>query len=203
MKKRTTTTTTDRTTSFLPWTTAQNLIKLLQADGYHNTALMCAAGFYFGLRIGDILSLTWEEVTADTFELEEQKTGKIRRVNVHADFQAVAKKALEAIPKHRKPTPQDYVFVSQEPRGNRYEPITVQAAIKRFRKALDRYGIETANPSTHTLRKTFGRRVWENNGRTDAALVLLCETFGHSTPAVTRRYLGITADEIAQVYLTL
>ena len=203
MKKRTTTTTTDRTTSFLPWTTAQNLIKLLQADGYHNTALMCAAGFYFGLRIGDILGLTWAQITAKTFDLEEQKTGKVRRVNVHEDFQAVAAKALAAIPEHRRPTPHDYVFVSQEARGDRRQPITVQAAIKRFKKALHRYGIETANPSTHTLRKTFGRRVWENNGRTDAALVLLCETFGHSTPAVTRRYLGITADEIAQVYLTL
>ena len=202
-KKKTTNGNGKRTTSYLPWKEARNLVKLLQADGYHNTALMCAAGFYFGLRIGDILNLTWEQVTAKQFEIEEQKTGKPRIVNVHEDFAAVAARALEAIPKHRKPTPQDYVFVSQEPRGNRYEPISVQAAIKRFRKALNRYGIETANASTHTLRKTFGRRVWENNGRTDAALVLLCETFGHSTPAVTRRYLGITADEIAQVYLTL
>lgn len=205
MKKRTTKATngTDRTTSFLPWTTAQNLVKLLQADGYHNTALMCAAGFYFGLRIGDILNLTWAQITATTFDLEEQKTGKIRRVNVHADFQAVAAKALAAIPEHRRPTPQDFVFVSQEPRGDRYTPISVQAAIKRFKKALDRYGIETANPSTHTLRKTFGRRVWENNGKTEQALFLLRDVFGHSNLAVTRRYLGITAEEIARVYLTL
>lgn len=198
-----------RTTSYLPWSTAQNLVKLLQADGYHNTALMCAAGFYLGLRIGDILQLRWEHLQADRFYITEQKTAstrkkpKVRAINVHPDFKAVAKKALAAIPQHRRPTAQDYVFISQEPRGERYHPITVQAAIKRFKKALHRYGIETANPSTHTLRKTFGRRVWENEGRTEQALFMLQEVFGHSSIDITKRYLGITADEIAQVYLTL
>lgn len=206
-----TTTATDntRTTSYLPWSTAQNLVKLLQADGYHNTALMCAAGFYLGLRIGDILQLRWEHLQAERFYITEQKTAKTRKknkpraVNLHPDFKAVVKKALAAIPAHRRPTPQDYVFVSQEPRGERYQPITVQAAIKRFKKALDRYGIETANASTHTLRKTFGRRVWENDGSTEAALFKLQEVFGHSSIQITKRYLGITQDEIAEVYLNL
>lgn len=206
-----TTTATDntRTTSYLPWSTAQNLVKLLQADGYHNTALMCAAGFYLGLRIGDILQLRWEHLQADRFYITEQKTAntrkkaKVRAINLHPEFKAVAKKALAAIPDHRRPTAHDFVFVSQEARGNRRQPITVQAAIKRFKKALDRYGIETANPSTHTLRKTFGRRVWENEGSTEQALFMLQEVFGHSSIDITKRYLGITEDEIAQVYLSL
>lgn len=216
MKKKRTkaiiTTTADsgtRTTSFLPWNTAQNLVKLLQADGHHNTALMCAAGFYLGLRIGDILQLRWEHLQADRFYITEQKTAntrkkaKVRAINLHPEFKAVAKKALAAIPAHRRPTAQDFVFVSQEARGNRRRPVTVQAAIKRFKKALDRYGIETDNPSTHTLRKTFGRRVWENEGSTEQALFMLQEVFGHSSIDITKRYLGITEDEIAQVYLSL
>lgn len=196
-----------RTTSYLPWKTAQSLLKLLQADGQHNTALMCAAGFYFGLRIGDILNLTWGEVLAERFTVREEKTRKRKKkpriISVHPDFKLIAQAAFDAIPERRKPKDTDFVFVSQEARGNRKKPISKVAAIKRFRVALERYGIETANPSTHTLRKTFGRRVWEMCGETDAALVKLSKVFRHSSVEITRIYLGITEEEIAEVYLSL
>jgi|AACY02.16.fsa_nt_gi integrase len=192
-----------RTTSHLPWTQAQSLLKCLTADNQHNTALMCAAGLYFGLRIGDILQLRWKDILQPSFTIHEQKTGKRRKIKVHPDFALIRDAALQQMPEHRRPQPQQFVFVSQEPRGNRRRPISRQAANKRFKKALQAYGIETANPSSHTLRKTFGRRVWNKNGKSEAALVLLGEIFNHRSITVTRKYLGITADEIAQAYLSL
>ena len=192
-----------RTTSHLPWQQAQSLLKCLTADRQYNTALMCAAGFYFGLRIGDILQLRWKDIQQDAFTIHEQKTGKRRQIKVHPDFAKLRDDSLDNIPQHRRPQPQQFVFVSQEPRGNRRRPISRQAANKRFKKALETYGIETANPSSHTLRKTFGRRVWNRNGKSEAALVLLGEIFNHRNITVTRKYLGITADEIAQAYVSL
>jgi len=202
MRSRTTTTG-SRTTTALPWKEAQNLIKLLQADGYNNTALMCAAGFYFGLRIGDILKLTWQQITAQSFTIIEGKTQKPRRIEVHPDFAKIARQVWEAIPEARRPKPGQLVFTSQEAGRRRSGEITVQAANVRFKKALERYGIDTGNASSHTMRKTFGRRVWEQNGRSEAALVLLGEIFNHTSIAVTRRYLGIRQEEIARAYITL
>ena len=192
-----------RTTSHIAWPQAQTLLKCLIADKEYNTALMCAAGFYFGLRIGDILQLRWLDIEKQSFSILEQKTGKQRNIKVHNDFAAIREKVFNNIPDHRKPAQKDFVFISQEPKGDRKKPISRQAANKRFKKALERYGIETTNPSSHTLRKTFGRRVWNRNGKSEAALVLLGEIFNHRSITVTRKYLGITADEIAQAYVSL
>lgn len=64
------------------------------------------------------------------------------------------------------------------------------------------YGLKSVkNFSTHSLRKTFGRHIYENvsiNG--ELALVMLSELFNHSNIAITKRYLGIRKDEIMGCY---
>ena len=55
--------------------------------------------------------------------------------------------------------------------------------------------------STHTMRKTFGRKVFESAG-TDAPLALmrLQTLFNHASPAIIKRYLGITDSELESSY---
>ena len=48
---------------------------------------------------------------------------------------------------------------------------------------------------THTLRKTWGYQARKKG----VPLELIQAKLGHSSPAVTRRYIGITADEIEDV----
>jgi len=52
---------------------------------------------------------------------------------------------------------------------------------------------------THTLRKTFGYHAY-NNGY-DIAIIQ--KLFNHSSPSTTLRYIGITQDEMDNVYLSL
>ena len=52
---------------------------------------------------------------------------------------------------------------------------------------------------THTLRKTFGYHAY-NNGYD---ITLIQKLFNHSTPAITLRYIGITQEELDDVYLSL
>ena len=65
-----------------------------------------------------------------------------------------------------------------------------------------KYGIKSVkNFSTHSLRKTFGRHIYEradSNG--EMALVMLSELFNHSNIAITKRYLGLRKEEIMQCY---
>ena len=66
-----------------------------------------------------------------------------------------------------------------------------------------KYKIETASPSSHTLRKTFGMRVFESQGSTEAALVLLSEIFNHESVEDTRKYIGLTKGKIQNAYLKI
>ena len=65
-----------------------------------------------------------------------------------------------------------------------------------------KYGIKSVkNFSSHSLRKTMGRHVYEradSNG--EMALVMLSELFNHSNIAITKRYLGLRKEEILGCY---
>jgi len=188
-------------TAPIKWNQAQTILKGLTADGNFNTALLFASGFYFGLRIGDILRLRWKDVLSDRFQLVEQKTGKTRAIDVHKDFKNLAREAVEAMT--RKPDAEAFAFVDQRHGGRKDKPISVIAANKRIKKAFDQYGIDAQNASSHTLRKTFGRRVYENNQKSEAALILLSQIFNHRDISTTRRYIGLTKERISNAYLSL
>ena len=64
-----------------------------------------------------------------------------------------------------------------------------------------RYGLKMGNISTHFMRKTFGRKVFESAGeQAEVALVRLMELFNHSSVAITKRYLGIRQQELMATY---
>ncbi|MBQ6480066.1 MAG: hypothetical protein IJI45_03010 [Anaerolineaceae bacterium] len=50
------------------------------------------------------------------------------------------------------------------------------------------------------MRKTFGYNAWK---MLNTPLALLMDIFNHSSVRVTKRYLGITQDDIDQVYLKI
>lgn len=189
-----------RTTETAPlkWQEAQNLLKLLKADGAHEKRLLFALGFYTGLRISDILRLEWETITgAAKFQVTEGKTGKVRLIDVHSDFAQIVKDT-----KNATENPTGYIFRSK--RGKAIgQRLTVVGANKWIRETLEKYGVKTQNPSSHTLRKTFARRVYDLNGQTEDALIVLSAIFRHSGPAMTRKYIGLTNERISNVYLTL
>ena len=203
MRKKTTARTTE--TAPLKWQEAQTLLKLLKADEKHETRLMFALGFYTGLRISDILRLTWGDVmTGKEFTVQEKKTGKARRIQVNPDLATIVKEAAAkyAAEHGAKPSPEAPLFTSKKGPAIG-QPLTVMGANIRIKAALEEYGIATQNASSHCLRKTFARRVYEANGRTEDALILLSQILNHSGPAMTRKYIGLTREVVAEAYLSL
>lgn len=209
---------TKRTTETAPlkWQEAQTLLKLLKADSRHETRLMFALGFYTGLRISDILRLTWGDVLGKKeITVQERKTGKTRKMQVHPDLRAIIDEAAIDL----NPAPDYFVkqrgginggFVDEKAhiftskKGPAIgQPLTVMGANIRIRQTLKEYGINTQNPSSHCLRKTFARRVYEANGRTEDALILLSQILNHTGPAMTRKYIGLTREVVAEAYLSL
>ena len=87
---------------------------------------------------------------------------------------------------------------------NRYgKPFTVHYLNRELKDIFSRYRIKTDNPSSHTLRKTFGRRVWDMHNQSEASLIKLSEIFNHENTKVTRKYLGISRQEISDIYMGL
>lgn len=182
------------TADYLPWNTMQVLIQKLFKSGEHKFALMLAIGSYTGLRISDILNLVWVDLLdSDSLHIQEKKTKKNRTIHIHEELRIYIKMAWNDTPiKDAR-----YVFTS--PNDGVY---CLQYINRRLKMYNEKYSLGIRF-STHTFRKTFGRRIWEQNNHSEKSLILLSQVFNHSSVSITKRYLGIRDEEIKDVYLNL
>lgn len=157
-----------------------------------------AIGGYLGPRAKELLHFTWfdfvEKTEKDLFEF---KTEKDRKVYFN-------KKLLRLIRSNYAIVDPDNVheYIMQGP-GQPGRPISTVAFNKTFKKLLERFEIETDNPSSHTLRKTFAARVFRKQGADENALIFVSEILNHSSIQYTRKYIGIRKRQIRTVYLTM
>jgi integrase len=185
------------TTGFVQWTELTNLILKLERDGENKFSLLIGTGAFTGLRISDILSTKWSQlIDKEVIELNEKKTGKFRKIKINSDLKRLVQNNYEAM---GSPDLDTFVFV------NKYgtKQINVQWVNTKLKEIFTKYGIKTESPSSHTLRKSFGRRIWEINDYSEKSLVLLSELFQHSNIQITKRYLGIKEQELFDVYDSL
>lgn len=184
----------------LDWEEAMSVIERLNNDFRFRDAMLMSIGCNLGLRISDILQLRWADILQDdTLVIKEKKTGKKRSLRINA---ALRREAILAYDNLEISNNTNYIFVAWNNDGDR--PFTRCRAHQILKDIQHRYGIRSAKVfSSHSLRKTFGRRVWlseSEKGRGETALVLLSEAFGHSSIAITKRYLGIRQQEILSLY---
>ena len=84
-----------RTSNAMDWDTMLSLVRKLYRDGDYRMSLLIGCGCFFGLRISDILTLTWSMILdGDKFIIYEKKTGKRRVVKVNRGFQKHIKQRL-------------------------------------------------------------------------------------------------------------
>jgi integrase len=174
----------------------KDLKKYLLGSGNMRNYALIVLGLNTALRISDILALTWgdvydfEEKTFKTHvNIKEQKTGKDKNFLLN-------KNALEGLLKYKRQlghvsTP-DFIFVS---RNGENKPITRYMAIRIIKTSCAAVGIKE-NVGCHSLRKTFGYHSWKKG----VPVAVLMELFNHSNQAVTKLYLGISQDDLDDVY---
>ena len=184
------------TADYLPWETAMSLVRKLYKDGNYRMSLLLGCGFFFGLRISDLLTLSWAQILRqESFVVYEHKTGKRREIKINKGFQGHIQDCFDAmrIKDATKPC-----FL------NRYGSILSLQMVNRELKVIKfKYRLPINNCSTHTMRKTWAREVWEREnaqGRGEMALLKLSELLNHSAPNITRRYIGLRQQELMGVY---
>ena len=166
----------------------------LYDDGKYAISLLVGCGIYFGLRISDILRLTWDDLLAgDTFIIHEKKTGKRRIIKVNRGFQGHIRRCYAKIrPRHTA----DLVFISKYGR-----PYTTNRLNVMFKGLRGKYRLNITHFTTHTLRKTFATRIYRMAGdRSEDALIRLSAMFSHSSPSITRAYIGLTPRVMMDTY---
>ena len=182
------------TADYLEWNQAMNLIRNLYNDENYKMSLLISFGSFWGLRISDLLKLKFDQVyNRDEFTIVEQKTGKSREIKINAQLKRHISDCIEKI----KPrTLDEYIFISQK--GSIYSIQRVNIILKDIKV---RYKLKIRNFSTHSLRKCFGREIFNRSGENaELAIVKLSQLFNHSNPSITRRYLGISQKELLDTY---
>ena len=135
-----------------------------------------------GLRIGDILQLRLVDIIRDAgryrLNIVEEKTGKPRTVTVPAEVYSWLR---------------DYADANGIAKDQRLFPLTVRAIQKHLKVVCDY--LELENVSTHSFRKFLATNVYESSGHNIALVQTILQ---HSSPTITRRYIGISTDEVEQ-----
>jgi len=187
----------NKTSDYINFDTALNTGKKLLNDDKK-----CRIGFYIvfsinaGLRVSDVLNIRHIDLHGDELILNEKKTGKKRIITFNDNVKKAYSKLLEVLNNQGvKVNDEDFIFVSQK--NTTYKTQSINVILKQV------FNSKKLSISSHSLRKAWARRVYDNNNQTESSLVLLSDILNHSNIANTRRYLGIRKETIENVYLTL
>jgi len=182
----------------MDWGDFKSLISKLERDKEYKFCLLFSIGVFTGLRISDLLQLRFSQfMNSEILTIQEQKTKKTRRIKINTDLKEIVDRVKG---KMGVVDSGQYIFV------NRYgtKPIDKSYVNVKLKEILKHYGIVLeGNASSHLFRKTLGNRVLRLNNYSGEAVILLMELFSHSSPAITKKYLGIREKEIQDVYDSL
>jgi integrase len=182
------------TADFLSWDQNLNLIRRLYKDGDYKMSLLISLGSFLGMRISDILRLKWLDIlNRDSFTLVEKKTKKSREIKINPQLRQHINECYQQI---KPSSTEKEIFISQK--GTVY---SIQRINVIFKSIKCKNNLKIDNFSTHSMRKSFGREIFNQSGtNAELTLVKLSQLFNHSSVMVTRRYLGISKEELLQTY---
>lgn len=145
-------------------------------------AAILTAEANLGMRVGDILRLHMNDIVKDggryRLNMVEEKTGKSRKFTVPDEVYGFLRQYADA---HNIP---DSALLF---------PISARQVQHHLKLVCDHLGYE--NISTHSFRKWYATSIYNNNGHD---IVLVQRLLQHSSPNVTRRYIGVSDEQMEQ-----
>lgn len=177
------------------------LIKnLLKGQSRFRDLLLFIVGMNSALRISDLLQLKLSHVVDDQgrirthFWIREEKRGKRQDVVINQSIRQAFDSYLAAYPTITSNL-EHYLFFSTNLGDFVYSaPLKRAQAWKLLSTICHQAGLR-GNFGTHTLRKTWGYHARMQG----VDLALIMHKLNHSSLAYTKRYLGITDDELEDV----
>lgn len=169
--------------------------KILKATSLRDHCLF-VLGINSGLRISDLLKMIVGDVVnekgkiKDRIAIREKKTSKYKNFPISD----TARKSIDQYLQSRKYNLDEPLFLSRKNRGF----LQRQRAYKIINDAARSVGIKD-KIGTHTLRKSLGYHAY----KAGKDITIIQKLLNHSTPKETLRYIGITQDDVDDVYINL
>jgi integrase len=174
-------------------------MKVILKDKSVRDYVLFTLGINTGLRVSDLLNLRFSDIVTESGKIKENiyirelKTGKEKVFSINKTAKASIKEYMDSL--NNKYDSSRYVFKSKKGENS---PISRVQAYDTLNYAAKTLGIQD-NIGTHTMRKTFGYHARLKG----VPIEILQRIFNHSAPGITMRYIGITQDELENVYLDL
>lgn len=158
--------------------------------------LLFVMGINTGLRVQDLLALRVGDVRGlklgDRVSITERKTGKPNVLILNSEIIITLEAYLNSV----QASDEDFLFKSRKSHNSPLETLTVTKKVKAWTAAINLKG----NYGAHTLRKTW---TYHQRREFGVSWEVLARRLNHSSPAVTRRYLGIQDEEVEEVLLNV
>jgi integrase len=171
---------------------------LLRGQERFRDLLLFVVRINTALHISDLFQLQIQHFIDDQghirqrFWIKEQKRGKRQEVVVNESIREALEEYFAANPEIRK-NPGNFVFFN--PKTNDYShPIKRGQGWKFITSICREVGLR-GNFGTHSLRKTWGYHA----RMIGVGLALIMNKLNHNSIAYTKRYLGVTDDELQAV----
>lgn len=168
---------------------------LLRGQVRYRDLLLFVVGINTALRISDLLKLQVNQFVDEDgkirkrFWIREQKRGKRHEITINQSMKEALVEYLDAYP-FVLDDPWSYLFFNPRTR----QPIKRGQAWKFITAICWEVGLR-GNYGTHSLRKTWGYHARMQG--VDLALIMY--KLNHNSIAYTKRYLGITDDELQAI----
>ena len=176
-----------KTSDYLTTDEIHRLIRYFKKLGNLRMCLLIEFGCKTLLRYSDLSRIQWNDIIGkDTLILNEKKTGKRRMISIGKTLRESIETSYNEL-KH--PNKEELVF-----------QYTLQHTNLLLKEGAKDVKIRNKNISTHSMRKSGSRFIWENNGHSDEYLIKLSSILNHSSTFITRKYLGISKEEIKNIY---
>ena len=168
---------------------------LLRGQGRYRDLFLFVVGINTALRISDLLQLKVGHFLNEKgnirsrFWIKEQKRGKRHEITIN---QSIREALTEYLKKYPYIAKEGENFLFFNPKTNK--PIKRGQAWKFITNICTEVGLQ-GNFGTHSLRKTWGFHARMQG----VDLALIMHKLNHESIAYTKRYLGITDDELQAV----
>ena len=170
------------------------LLENLRKDQDYIWELYVLLSVAMGLRSYDVRTLRWEEVLDKGYVCKtEHKTNKTRKIKLH---KTVACRIRNLYILLNKPAKDSYIFLNK----TTDRPFTIWTINRKVRTFKVKYNLNIKAFSSHSFRKTFGRRIYDTSENKSDALIKLQEMLNHTNPRITLRYIGLVQKDIDDAY---
>jgi integrase len=174
----------------------------LEGAKRYRDLLLFVVGINSALRISDLLQLRVGDFIDDKgdirerFAIREEKRAKRNVVTINASIREALEKFLHAYPDIAQDKDNLLFFSTRNSKSykNFTHSITRVQAWRLIAEACRAVGLN-GNYGTHTLRKTWGYHARQSG----VPIELIMAKLNHSSISMTKRYLGITDDELQAI----